>query len=95
MTMDISRWKRIRLTDGMCKSIDVISYVLMLLGAFAWGVVGFIGFDVAATILGAMAVPLRLLCGLVGIAALYDVLSLPWIVRRWEIHLPPHSPAHA
>lgn len=93
--MEVSRWKHFRLTEGIYKSIDVISYVLMLIGAFAWGVVGFIGFDVAAAIFGAMAVPLRLLCGLVGIAALYDVLSLPWIVRRWEIHLPPHSPAHA
>jgi hypothetical protein len=30
----------------------------------------------------------------VGIAALYDLLSLPLIVRRWEIHL-RHHPAQA
>jgi hypothetical protein len=78
----------------MYRSIDVIAYALLIIGALGWGLVGFLGFDVTATIFGGLTVPLRMFSGLVGIAALYDVLSLPWIVRRWEIHL-PHHPAHA
>jgi uncharacterized membrane protein YuzA (DUF378 family) len=89
--MDISRWKS---SDAVCKSIDVIAYVLMVCGALVWGLVGFLGFDVVSTLFGEMTVPLRILCGLVGIAALYDLLSLPLIVRRWEIHL-RHHPAQA
>jgi uncharacterized membrane protein YuzA (DUF378 family) len=89
--MDISRWKS---RDAVCKSIDVIAYVLILVGALVWGLVGFLGFDVVSTLFGEVTVPIRILCGLVGIAALYELFWLPSIVRRWEIHL-RHHPAHA
>lgn len=92
--MDVSRWKRWQTSEGTWRTIDVIAYALLIIGALSWGLVGFLGFDVMAALSGSMSVPLRLFFGLVGIAALYDLLSLPWIVKRWEIHM-PHRPAHA
>lgn len=91
--MDVSRWKTWRPSERLCRSIDVIAYVLMIIGALSWGLVGFLGYDVMTSLFDQIAVPMRLFCGLVGIAALYDLLSLPWIVRRWEIHL-HRQPAH-
>lgn len=75
------------------KSIDVIAYSLLLIGALNWGLVGFFGFDLVAAIFGNMTVLSRIVYALVGLAALYDVVSLPGILKRWEIHL--HRPAHA
>jgi len=91
--MDVSRFKTWRPSERVCRTIDVISYVLMIIGALGWGLVGFLGYDVMTSLFGQMTVLMRTFCGLVGIAALYDLLSLPWIVRRWEIHL-HRQPAH-
>ena len=92
--MDVSRWRTWRPREGMYRTIDVIAYVLLILGALGWGLVGFLGYDVLTSLFDQVTVPMRLFCGLVGIAALYDLLSLPWIVRRWEIHV-HRQPAHA
>jgi uncharacterized membrane protein YuzA (DUF378 family) len=75
------------------KSIDVIAYALLLIGALNWGLVGFFGFDLVAALFGSMTALSRIVYALVGLAALYDVLSLPGILKRWKIHL--HHPAHA
>jgi uncharacterized membrane protein YuzA (DUF378 family) len=36
----------------------------------------------------------RMVYALVGVAALYDLLSLPSIFKRWDIHM-HHHPAQA
>jgi uncharacterized membrane protein YuzA (DUF378 family) len=92
--MDVSRWKTWRPREGTCRAIDVIAYVLLILGALGWGLVGFVGYEVLSSLFDRMAVLMRLFCGLVGIAALYELLSWPWIARRWEIHI-HRQPAHA
>lgn len=66
----------------------------MLIGALNWGLVGFFGFDLVAALFGQMTVLSKLVYSLVGLAALYDLMSLPSIFKRWEIHLHDH-PAHA
>jgi uncharacterized membrane protein YuzA (DUF378 family) len=80
--------------SSFLKSIDVIAYSLLMIGALNWGLVGLFGFDLVAAILGEMSVLSRMVYSIVGLAALYDVLSLPSIFRRWEIHL-HHQPVHA
>ena len=72
---------------SMWKSIDVIAYTLLLIGALNWGLVGFFGFDLVAALFGTMTVLSRTVYALVGAAALYDLFSLPAILRRWEVHL--------
>ena len=79
---------------SMWKSIDVIAYTLLLIGALNWGLVGFFGFDLVAALFGTMTVLSRIVYALVGAAALYDLFSLPAILRRWEVHL-HRQPAHA
>lgn len=92
--MDISRWNRWNSAEGMWRTIDVIAYVLLIIGALNLGVAGFLGFDLVVSLVGEMTAPVRILYGFVGIAALYDLLSLPLIFRRWEIRL-HHRPAQA
>ena len=73
------------------KSIDVIAYALLMIGALNWGLVGFFGFDLVAGLFGSMTVLSRIVYGLVGMAALYDLLSLPSILKRWQVHLHHHA----
>jgi len=79
--------------SSVWKSLDVTAYSLLLIGAINWGLVGFFGFDLVATLFGSMSVVSRLVYALVGLAALYDLVSLPAILRRWEVHL-HREPAH-
>ena len=76
------------------KSLDVAAYSLLLIGALNWGLVGFFGFDLVAAIFGSMSVVSRIVYALVGLAALYDLISMPAILKRWELHL-HREPAHA
>ena len=76
------------------KSLDVAAYSLLLIGALNWGLVGFFGFDLVAAIFGSMSVVSRIVYALVGLAALYDLISMPAILKRWEVHL-HREPAHA
>ena len=79
---------------SVLKSVDVVAYALLLIGALNWGLVGLFGFDLVAAIFGQMTLLSRIVYALVGFAALYDLVSLPAILRRWEVHM--HSePAHA
>ncbi len=76
------------------KLIDMIAYALLLIGALNWGLVGFFRFDLVAGIFGELTILSRIVYALVGIAALYDLVSLPAIFKRWEIHV-RHRPVHA
>ena len=76
------------------KTIDILAYALLLIGALNWGLVGFFGFDLVAVLFGNMSMLSRIVYGLVGLAALYDLLSLPAIFKRWQIHL-HHHPVQA
>jgi uncharacterized membrane protein YuzA (DUF378 family) len=69
------------------KSIDIGAYSLLLIGALNWGLVGLFEFDLVATLRGPMSLLSRAVYALVGIAALYDLLSLPAILKRWDIHI--------
>jgi hypothetical protein len=75
------------------KTIDVVAYSLLLIGALNWGLVGLFGFDLVAGLFGSMTMLSRIIYSLVGLAAVYDLVSLPYIMRRWEIHI-HHRPAH-
>ena len=58
------------------KVIDKIALVLIIIGAINWGLIGFFGFDLVATIFGEMPVISRIVYGLVGISGLWGIKLL-------------------
>lgn len=82
------------MNTSIWKPLDVVSYVLILVGALNWGLVGLFGFDLVAALFGEMTIFGRIVYALVGLAALYDIVSLPAMSRRWHIQV--HAePVHA
>ena len=56
--------------------VKIISYILVLIGALNWGLVGFVNIDLVALIFGDMTLISRIVYGLVGISAiLYTIAS--------------------
>ena len=52
------------------------AYILTLIGALNWGLVGIFGFDLVAAIFGDMTVMTRILYSLVGISAIVTALTM-------------------
>lgn len=63
------------------KTLDIIALTLVIIGAINWGLIGFFGFDLVASLFGAMSLFSRIVYALVGIAGLY---SLTFYGRRVE-----------
>ena len=80
--------------SSLWKSIDIVAYALLLIGALNWGFVALFEMDLVATLLGPMSMLSRMVYALVGLAALYDLVSLQAICKRWDVHMPGHA-AHA
>lgn len=57
--------------------IDIIALILVIVGAVNWGLVGFLQFDLVASLFGGMTSALsRIVYGLVGIAGLWCITFL-------------------
>jgi uncharacterized membrane protein YuzA (DUF378 family) len=50
--------------------LRIITYVLVIIGAINWGLIGFFNFDLVASIFGEMTFMTRIIYDLVGISAL-------------------------
>ena len=50
--------------------LRIIAYILVIIGAINWGLVGFFNFDLVAAIFGEMSFITRIIYDLVGISAL-------------------------
>ncbi|MBR2430326.1 DUF378 domain-containing protein [bacterium] len=61
-----------------------IAYVLTLIGALNWGLVGIFGFDLVAAIFGDMTVMSRILYSLVGLSAIVTALTIHQCERLEE-----------
>ncbi len=55
------------------KVIDKIALVLIIIGAINWGLIGFFGFNLVATIFGDMTVLSRIIYGLIGLSGLWGI----------------------
>ncbi len=53
------------------KVLNVIALTLTIIGAINWGLIGFLGFDLVASIFGSMSAISRIIYGLVGLCGLY------------------------
>lgn len=58
------------------KAINILTFVLVIVGALNWGLVGVFGFDLVAAILGDMSVLSRIVYTLVGISAAWQATRL-------------------
>lgn len=65
------------------KNFDVLTALLLVVGGLNWGLVGFAGFDLVASILGEGTLMSRIVYGLVGLSAVYQASQLKAIQRRW------------
>lgn len=54
--------------------LDYLAFLLILIGALNWGLVGFFHFDLVATIFGSMSTLSRIVYAVVGLAAVYAIV---------------------
>jgi uncharacterized membrane protein YuzA (DUF378 family) len=70
------------------KKIDVLAGVLVIVGALNWGLVAVAEFDLVATLFGLdfgeTNAATRVIYGLVGAAAVYELVQWPAMRRRWS-----------
>ncbi len=67
------------------KIIDVIAAVLLVVGGLNWGLVAAADFDLVATLFGSGTALARIVYGLVGLSALYQIVTFRVIQRRWSM----------
>ena len=65
------------------KKLDVLAAVLLVVGGLNWGLVGILNFDLVATIFGNSSFLSNTVYAVVGLCALYQVMSWKAIQRRW------------
>lgn len=53
------------------KILDSIAFILVLIGAINWGLIGFFNFDLVATLFGNMSMFSIIIYGLIGLSGLY------------------------
>ncbi|HET7706110.1 MAG TPA: DUF378 domain-containing protein [Thermoanaerobaculia bacterium] len=67
------------------RTFDIVAAVLLVVGGLNWGLVGFLNFDLVAALFGAGSSLTRSVYGLVGIAAIYQIVTIRAIQRRWGV----------
>ena len=68
------------------RTINLIAYILLIIGGINWFVIGVSGFDVVAGIFGTLSVVSRIIYILVGISAIWLIIS-PIIANRHKLEL--------
>lgn len=64
------------------KALGILTAILIVIGGLNWGLVGFLKFDLVATIQGNMTMLSRLVYALVGISAIYQLFNLRAFAAR-------------
>lgn len=67
------------------KTIDILVAILLVIGGLNWGLIGLFQFDLVAALFGGQGAFLsRIVYTLVGASAVYQVVGLKGIQRRWK-----------
>lgn len=69
--------------------LDVIAFILLVIGGINWGLIGLFDIDLVAAIFGNMSGISRLIYTLVGLSALYAAFVLPGLGHREELTTTP------
>ncbi len=65
------------------KTLDLIAFIILLIGGLNWGLVGIFEWNLVAAIFGTMSVLSRIIYILVVISAIYLLISWKPMHRRW------------
>ncbi len=68
--------------NGFLKFLCGLSYILVIIGAINWGLIGFFEFDLVAYIFGEMSFLSRIVYDLVGISAIISVICTSICMRN-------------
>lgn len=63
------------------KEVDILALLLIVIGGLNWGLVGLLGFNLVAFVLGQIPILERIVYVLVGLAALYAAVRSPHLVH--------------
>ena len=70
------------------KKLDILAAVLVAVGGINWGLIALAEFDLVATLVGLefgeVNAASRVVYGLVGVAAVYQIVQQHAIRRRWS-----------
>ena len=64
--------------------VNIIAYILVIIGGINWLIIGVSGFDLVAGIFGTLSVVSRIIYILVGLSAIWLIIS-PIINRKLEL----------
>lgn len=67
------------------KTLDVLAAALLVVGGLNWALYGLFQLDLVAASAGSGAALAQIAYGMIGLAALYQVLALRSIQRRWGV----------
>jgi uncharacterized protein len=85
--MRFTIWTNLRRGLDIMKKIDIVSAALLIVGGLNWGLVAVANFDLVVTIFGLdfgqTNVATRIIYGLVGLAAVYQLTQLRALPARW------------
>jgi uncharacterized membrane protein YuzA (DUF378 family) len=65
------------------RTVDIIVAVMLVVGGINWGLVGFLQFDLVATLFGEASPLSRVVYAMVGLCAAYQAVQWKAIQRRW------------
>jgi uncharacterized membrane protein YuzA (DUF378 family) len=71
--------------EDFMRTIDVIAAILLVVGGINWGLIGLFNFDLVETLFGSAPLFVKSVYSLVGVAAVYQILSLKGIQTRWNV----------
>jgi uncharacterized protein len=61
---------------------DWIAFILVIIGALNWGLVGFFDWNLVTVIFGTMPMVGRVIYALVGLAGIYMIFAMPMYMRK-------------
>lgn len=61
--------------ENIMRALKIISYILVIIGALNWGLVGLFNIDLVALIFGEMTILARIVYILVGISAVISLIT--------------------
>ncbi|MFZ6036449.1 MAG: DUF378 domain-containing protein [Patescibacteria group bacterium] len=62
-------------------AVDMIAFILLVVGGLNWGLVGFLDWDLVAAIFGDGSAIARVVYALVGLAAVYQLVRMPSMMK--------------
>lgn len=74
------------------KALDIVSAILVIVGALNWGLVGLLDFNLVTFLLGTGGLA-NIVYVLVGLAGVIQAVRLPTTQRRWS-HSHTHGTPH-